>query len=225
MEDGVVKFKKLIIVSLVAMCAFSLAACREVGTDLTTLVVGQDDVRFGNFVWRVLDVQDGKALLLTKDIVELRPYNKTCTIMTWADCDIREYLNGNFITLNFTPGEALKIVETTIDNPDNEWFGTAGCEDTQDQVFLLSIAEVVRYFGDSGQLENGNPDSPYFIDDEYNAARIANFEGTPEWWFTRSPGAEDGRAADVSDVGPLIIYGDCSNAGHGMRPALWVSME
>jgi hypothetical protein len=198
---------------------------QELVTDLANLAAGQDNVKFGNFVWRVLDVQDGKALLLTNDIVELRPYHKSCTKMTWADCDIRTYLNDPFIKLNFSEDEQVKIVETTIDNPDNEWFGTEGCEDTQDKVFLLSIAEVVKYFGDSGQFENGNPESEYFIDDEYNEDRIANFEGAAEWWFTRSPGAEDGRAADISDVGPLIVYGDCLNAGHGMRPALWVSMD
>ena len=198
---------------------------QELVTDLTNLVAGQDNVKFGNFVWRVLDVQDGKALLLTKDIVEKRPYHKSCTKISWADCDIREYLNDPFITLNFSEDERAKIIETTINNPDNEWFGTEGCEDTQDKVFLLSIAEVVKYFGDSGQLYYGNQESEYFIDDEYNEARIATFEGTAEWWFTRSPGAEDGRAGDISDVGPLIVYGDCCNAGHGMRPALWVSME
>ena len=198
---------------------------QELVTDLTNLVAGQDNVKFGDFVWRVLDVQDGKALLLTNDIVEKRPYHKSCTKISWADCDIRKYLNDPFIALNFSEDEQAKIVETTINNPDNEWFGTEGCEDTQDKVFLLSIAEVVKYLGDSGQLENGNPESEYFIDDEYNEARIATFEGTAEWWFTRSPGAEDGRAADISDVGPLIVYGDCCNAGHGMRPALWVSME
>lgn len=194
-------------------------------TDLSTLTVGQEDVQFGNYTWEVLDVQDGKALLLTEDIIEFRPYHKSCTEITWADSDIRSYLNSDFITNSFTEEEQQKIVETAITTPDNEWFNVEGGEDTMDKVFLLSIDEVVRYFGDSGQLENGNPDSEYFIDDEYNEGRIAYNEGVAEWWFLRSPGGEAGRAADMSDVGTIILYGDCTNAGHGTRPALWVSMQ
>ena len=194
-------------------------------TDLSTLTVGQKDVKFGNYTWRVLDVQDGKALLLTEDIIEFRPYHKSCTEITWADSDIRAYLNSDFITNNFSDEEQQKIVETAVTTPDNKWFNVEGGEDTMDKVFLLSIEEVVQYFGDSGQLENGNPDSEYFIDDEYNEGRIAYNEGVAEWWFLRSPGGESGRAADMSDVGTIILYGDCTNAGHGTRPALWVSMQ
>ena len=194
-------------------------------TDLTTLTVGQEDVKFGNYTWKVLDVQDGKALLLTEDIIEFRPYHKSCTEITWADSDIRSYLNSDFITNNFSEEEQQKIIETAVTTPDNEWFNVEGGEDTQDKVFLLSIEEVVKYFGDSGQLENGNPDSEYFIDDEYNEGRIAYNEGVAEWWFLRSPGGEAGRAADMSDVGTIILYGDCTNAGHGTRPALCVSMQ
>src|SRR5699024_11902392 len=53
----------------------------------------------------------------------------------------------------------------------------------------------------------------------YNEGRIAYNEGVAEWWFLRSPGGEAGRAADMSDVGTIILYGDCTNAGHGTRPA------
>lgn len=194
-------------------------------SDFSNLKVEDDNIKFGKFLWRVLDIKDGKALLLTNDIVEGRPYHKSCEQVTWADSTIRDYLNDQFLTSKFTEEEQAKIIESTISNPDNEWFGTKGCEDTQDKVFLLSIEEAVRYFGDSGQLVDMTSESEYFIDDEYNENRIATLDGEPEWWFLRSPGGEDGRAADVSDVGPLIIYGDCTNAGHGIRPALWVTMD
>ena len=199
---------------------------KEVTTsELSNLAIGQDNIKFGKFIWRVLDIKDGKALLLTNDIVEGRPYNKSCELVTWEDSTIRDYLNNQFLTSNFSQEEQGKIIESTITNPDNEWFGTEGGEDTQDKIFLLSIEEAVRYFGDSGQLVDKSSESEYFIDDEYNDARIATLDGEPEWWFLRSPGGEDGRAADVSDVGPLIIYGDCSNAAHGIRPALWVTID
>ena len=65
-------------------------------------------------------------------------------------------------------------------NPNNPWYGTSGGNATTDKVFLLSLDEVVKYFGDSGDLLNkrrkdykGNAvsagDSLY---DEYNDSRI-----------------------------------------------------
>lgn len=220
------KRKKITVVSLIAMMVLIITACQSEPTgDLSSLSVGQDNVQFGPYIWQVLDVQDDKALLITKDIIEKAVYHETYESITWEDCSLREYLNGDFFENSFSDEEKAKIIEVTNPNPDNQWFDTKGGNDTQDKVFLLSIEEVVKYFGDSGQLENGNPDSEYFIDDEYNEGRIAYNEGVAEWWFLRSPGGEAGRAADMSDVGTIILYGDCTNAGHGTRPALWVSMQ
>lgn len=204
----------------------TVTACQsDTSSGLDDLSIGQENVQFGPYSWEVLDVQDGKALLITEDILEMIRFNEEYEAIVWADSSIRKYLNEDFYNENFSDEEKSKIIEVTNSTPDNEWFGTEGGPDTQDKIFLLSIEEVVRYYGDSGQLENGNPDSEYFIDDEYNEGRIAYNEGVAEWWFLRSPGGEAGRAADMSDVGTIILYGDCTNAGHGTRPALWVSMQ
>ena len=232
------KLKKLFVALMAVAMLLMTAACQsgpaasddgageDGATDLSSLTVGQTDVKFGNYTWQVLDVQDGKALLLTEHIIDFRPYNKSCTEVDWAASDIRAYLNGDFITNNFSQEEQQKIVETTVTTPVNPWFNISAGEDTQDKVFLLSIEEAVKYFGDRGQLANGHPDSECFIDDEFNEKRIATTEdGTVEWWFLRSAGGENGRAADMSDMGLLIVYGDCTNAGHGTRPAMWVSMD
>jgi hypothetical protein len=55
--------------------------------------------------------------------------------------------------------------------------------DTDDYIFLLSLEEVVKYFGDSGQLLNGNPNYEHGISDEYNGARIAyTLNGSTSEW-------------------------------------------
>ena len=58
---------------------------------------------------------------------------------------------------------------------------------TKDRIFLLSIEEVVKYFGDSGQFKN-RPKDAYFIEDQYNSARIAeDADGIVFWWWRRPP--------------------------------------
>jgi hypothetical protein len=55
-----------------------------------------DIVRFGDYDWRVLDVQDDKALLLSEKIIEMREYNYDLVDITWETCTLRKYLNESF---------------------------------------------------------------------------------------------------------------------------------
>ena len=34
-----------------------------------------DKIQFGKFIWRVLEIQDGKALIITDKIIEQRSYH------------------------------------------------------------------------------------------------------------------------------------------------------
>ena len=183
-----------------------------------------DVIPFGEWNWRVLDVQDGKALIITENLIEPRPYNVELAEVTWEKCTLREYLNGEFLQ-KFTAEEQRRIAETRVSNPDNLWCGTNGGNNTIDKVFLLSLEEVVKYFGDSGQLQNEPGDKPY-IDDQYNSARIAmDVNGNPWWWWLRSPGFSSGYAASVYDEGYVHVYGFDVIADHlGVRPALWLNL-
>ncbi|MDR0249506.1 MAG: DUF6273 domain-containing protein, partial [Oscillospiraceae bacterium] len=113
-------------------------------------------------------------------------------------------------------------VETLNVNEDNPWYGTPGGEDTMDYIFPLSIGEVVRYFGDSGQLENGSPNGGWHIDDEYNDARMD--AGGNMWWL-RSPGSSSGYATVVNNRGQVSVYGSSvSSFEIRLRPAMWITM-
>jgi ankyrin repeat protein len=54
-------------------------------------------IAFGNYKWRILDVQGGRALILTEDIIEKRRYNEKDEFVTWKTCTLRKYLNGEFL--------------------------------------------------------------------------------------------------------------------------------
>lgn len=191
-----------------------------------SLTAGQRNVQFGPCLWRVLDVQGGRALLLTEKIPEKRPYHSSITAVTWEECALRKYLNGAFLQ-KFSSQEQSRIVPTVNTNPDNSWYGTAGGRNTTDKVFLLSIEEVVKYFGDSGQLWEVIKGRGY-IYDEYKSARIAKYQGEEVWWWLRSPGDSDGYAfgaAYVGRDGTLFVRGtNVDSADGGVRPALWINL-
>ena len=182
-----------------------------------------DIIQFGGYDWRVLEVKDGKALILSDKILTIRPYHPSS--ITWAESELREYLNSAFIEDTFTSEEKTRIAEIRLENQSNQWYGTAGGIQTIDRVFLLSMEEVVKHFGDSGQLRD-RPGNANVIDDEYNLARIAyTTDGTASWWWLRSPGCYGTDAASVLHDGRVDVTGlDVRSDDGGVRPALWLNL-
>jgi hypothetical protein len=197
-----------------------------------TAAVG-DLIEFGGYEWRVLEVSDGKALIMTDKLIGFSTrYHGANEPVTWADCDLRAYLNGAFYN-SFPDADRARIAATQNANNDNPWYddGTRGIggADTTDKIFLLSLEEVVKYFGDSGQLAN-QPQSDVYridnIDDAYNDARIAYDTNGEDWpWWLRSPGASGNGAASVSMDGQIYVRGNEVTSGGYIRPALWLSLD
>jgi hypothetical protein len=227
----------------VAVASGEVAVLNEQGEEIAVLQAGEsgeytnyevgDIVNFGSYSWLVLEVNDGKALLISEYILECRAYNTGWVSTTWAECELRAYLNSEFYH-SFDDGDRAKIAETELTNDNNPRYGTAGGANTSDRIFLLSIGEAERYF--SG-----------------NSARLAyDPSGTSLWWWLRSPGFDSRGAACVADdlgdissladdisnfadnIGDLGDYID-SFGGYisyfgamaltehgGVRPALWV---
>ena len=198
-------------------------------------------IPFGGYNWRILGIQNHAALVITEDIVELRAYHDVYKDTTWADCELRKYLNGEFYD-KFNEINKSKIIPVTNKNPDNPWYGTKGGEDTQDNIFLLSMEEAVcRYFGDSSaKLFNRGTNQKYWFQrkDENNSKRKATFDGSEWWWWLRSPGRVNVKAVYIHGDGNIGIQGNnilrCNinscfhpstgdNRG-GVRPALWLKL-
>jgi hypothetical protein len=205
-------------------------------TDGAKLSVG-DIIKFGAYEWQVLDAKDGKAMLITQDVTHVNiPYNEENTDVTWETCTLRKWLNEEFYN-SFSKEEQGRIVPTANVNDDNQWFETSGGKNTQDRIFLLSIDEIIKYFGDSGDLKNKkgyNWDKYKWIlvnglgsaiVDRFNEKRVAKYNGGAAWWWLRSPGYFGNRAAYVSDFGNVFMNGylvDYVRGIGGVRPALWL---
>ena len=195
-----------------------------------------DKILFGNYEWRVLEVQNNTALIITEYIIEQRAYHNAYKDITWADCSLRKYLNSEFYD-RFTAAEKSRIIPVLNKNPDNQWYGTKGGRDTQDSIFLLSIEETVcRYFGDSSsKLYSPGKNQRYWFErkDKNNSKRIARLESRKEgswWWWLRSPGRVSIKAVYIHGDGNIGIQGNNILKGNisdgeckgGVRPALWL---
>ena len=69
-----------------------------------TLSVG-DTIRFGGlrtFKWKVLDVREDRALIISKKIMFELPYHFEYGSVSWETCDLRAYLNGDFYSIFFS---------------------------------------------------------------------------------------------------------------------------
>lgn len=196
-----------------------------------------DKIIFDKYEWRVLDIQDNMALIITEYIIEQRPYHDAYKDITWADCSLRKYLNDEFYE-KFTAADQARIVPVINKNLDNQWYGSEGGVDTKDSIFLLSIEEVAcRYFGDSSSLLN-NPkkNQRYWFErkDENNSKRSTRLEGVEwnSWWWLRSPGRLNIKAVYIHGDGNIGIQGNNILKGNisdgkclgGVRPALWLKL-
>ena len=208
-----------------------------------------DIIEFNGYDWLVLEVQGNQALIITYRVIASRLYHHTFEAVTWETSEIRLWLNSDFFA-SLSQAYQARIVESYVVNNDNPWSflgwgvhaNTQGGNNTVDRIFLLSIDEVLLYFGDSGLVAQGAAMSAntrhasayeeLFVDrvsDHYNQARrVWNLEGSASWWWLRSPGRSPGRAAIVRSDGDLLIGGYnvfWEGGSIGVRPALWLHLE
>ncbi len=193
---------------------------------------------FGGYTWRILDIKNNAALIITEYIIEQRSYHDAYKDITWADCSLRKYLNGEFYD-KFNTTDKSRIIPVINKNHDNQWYGSNGGADTQDSIFILSIEEAVcQYFGDSSsKLHNPGKNQRYWFQrkDENNSKRIARLEpdkGGIWWWWLRSPGRVNIKAVYIHGDGNIGIQGNNILKGNisdgrctgGVRPALWLKL-
>ena len=189
-----------------------------------------DSYHFGGYEWLVLEVQDQKTLLLSKHVLEERAYHRDSEDVTWETSDIRNYLNGKFYD-SFNETDKARIAETQVKNSNNPWFSAAGGNNTTDKVFLLSLEEVMKYFGDSGQLaDRKRPYNAWWgFSDQYSKARkaVSITKETPwSWWWLRCPGGSNTDAVIVSIGGVISVLGGyVGKENGGVRPAMWINPE
>ncbi len=204
----------VIVISALAVVAAGLAVfiLTRPSMDAPKLSVG-DLYEFGEYdgqkiSWKVLAVEDDRALIISEHILLEKEYNKGLKDITWKECSLRSWLNGEFLDSCFTPEERSIILLSDLENPDNEAFCTEGGDDTKDRIFLLSVDEAEKYFADDDARSAGRP------------GRENN-----RWWL-RTPGYIGCSAVIVFSFGQISDRGNYVNHDNfGVRPAMWIKAE
>lgn len=173
-----------------------------------------------NIEWLILEVTGEKTLVISKYGLDCRQYNAGYTDVTWENWYLRKWLNSTFINLAFSADEMAMIPTVTVSADKNPKYSMNPGEATQDQVFLLSITEANRYFpSDSAR--------------QCKATRYAVAQGVSVnnsngncWWWLRSPGEEQSKAAEVYSDGNIGESGSTiSPNSHAIRPAMWIDLH
>ncbi|MBO4546531.1 MAG: leucine-rich repeat protein, partial [Treponema sp.] len=168
--------------------------------------------------WRVVTDNynsSGKKLLLCENALAAKRWDSSNTRKTWADSELRAWLNDEFYNAAFTSEEKAVIGgQTNVSNApdttrdyhkhdgwnDNTYYN--GCPeindngvDTQDYVFLPSLAETTRNdYGFFYWLPQTSKcyKQRYRVAVDYARAGRLYLSSGQAWWHTRSLGSFDG---------------------------------
>ncbi len=153
--------------------------------------------------WRVLE--SDSLLVISDEGLDVKPYNENLVDITWSECTLRRWLNGEFFEQAFSEQEKTFIKMSNLSNNADPT--------TSDRIFLLSIEEVRRLFTDV--RDRMAKLTEYAVK---NGADV--YAGNTDWWL-RSCGA-NGQYANfvydygaISDQGRRVTYEKCS-----IRPVL-----
>ena len=101
--------------------------------------------------WIVLDVEEHRALLLSRRVLDTMPFNESQKRVPWKGCTLRKWLNKEFYEKAFSAPERSLIAETQLKNDDFIYILKATNTDTTDKIFPLSFAELHAYCGVEGE--------------------------------------------------------------------------
>ena len=211
--------KKVISLVLLLVLAASLGCAQAEA--LNNATVGST-VTFGNYEqgngqvpieWIVLDRQEDRALLLSKCALDAKPFHEVeDRNVTWAECTLRAWLNGDFYNSAFSDEERARIVQVTN--------ATANAPDTQDCVFLLSLDELNAYFPD--EASRTADATEYAV---AQGGRVSRETGKTYWWLRTKTTPEDA-VLMVRYDGAVNEFGDSMEADiYTVRPAVWVNVS
>ena len=178
---------------------------------------GREDIE-----WIVLAKDGNKALVISKYALDCKQYHPSMSGITWETCSLREWLNGPFLNA-FRVEERNSILDSTVTADKNPSYSTSPGNDVTDKVFLLSIAEVNKYFR-SDEARTCAP-TAYAKAQGVWMSRSDSTGGRAACWWLRSPGSLSDHAALVHGSGYVDINGrGVFNILGGVRPALWIDL-
>lgn len=194
--------------------------------------------------WRVLSKNGNDVFLLADIGLDNQRYHNTTTTVTWENCILRTFLNNEFLNSAFSLSEQKEIINSTVKNKNNPYYGTRGGNNTVDKVYLLSLDEVMNFEYGFNTDENEFDEARCTKLSDYayamGALKSTEMDGYCYWWL-RSPGnnfyGDDVYGVASSDntsyASTLVGYcGEVDYEGHlvdnyenAVRPALHFNLS
>lgn len=178
--------------------------------------------------WEILWEENGRILLVSKYLLDAKPYNTEDEKVTWETCSLRAWLNNDFINTAFDASERAQILTVTNTNLDNAYNGREGGNDTEDKVFCLSVDEILEIYKFDEWDESSQ--RGYSQEARAKSTQYARNNGAhAEWngWWLRTPGYNARRESYVGYDGAAGWRYNCDdNLGTvGVRPAIYLSVD
>ncbi len=177
----------------------------------------------------------GSSILVSNDILAAHRYAEL--LNGYEASEIREFLNGEFLSQAFTSSQKRKISVTEVDNSAEStsdarrsWNGTGtnsyASSPTNDRVFLLSEAEVTNEdWGFKGCREDDDERMRYPTDYALAIGAYRKADKDTGWYWLRSPyySQNDCYALAVTATGFAYNFGHVGDVSGGVAPAITIS--
>ena len=151
--------------------------------------------------------------------------------MMWGECDLRTWMNEDFVNEAFCPEELSVIAKSKI----RTIYDRKGKDNyhiiTEDRVFALSKREVKKYFiNNADRMATVTPYANKQLGDikrriikNSNNAHSSIFDEANVWWL-RWVGYSLDSASYIRGDGSVDKYGTDVDAFVFVRPALWIKL-
>lgn len=159
--------------------------------------------------------------------LDCKLYHHEKADITWENCDLRKWLNGEFFRNAFSEEEQKKIVLTKLVNDSNPEYGTSGGNSTEDRVFCLSLEEAKSLF-DGDEARKCVPTS-YAAEKGCDKSKISLVDGRGccSWWL-RTPNRTQKDVLTTDEHGRLgsgtLYVWDIDSKSIAVRPVIWVNL-
>lgn len=164
--------------------------------------------------WIPLRVTDDSILIVTLKGIDTMPFDSDdCD---WEDSELREWMNGDFIRGAFNDEERKLIVRCKIRSNTYNWREElVSHNDTEDEVFALSVEEVETLFRNSDEMKAEAT--------EYAIRKgVYHSDNVCWYWWMRNPGREPDCTMNCRDFDYVDKDGkERSEQGVAVRPALY----
>lgn len=190
-----------------------------------------DFVTFGHYDgkpidWIILGSNGDTYLLISKYILDARPYDTSHEELKWENSDLRQWLNEDFYNQAFDDEEKTRIIATSpYDRRPNLTQTIAGTDtivypedDVLDKVFLLTTYEAKDYFrNDTARAGKATAEAKGKIKSSVNSEKCI-------WWLSSL--GNNGSSSFVDETGHITVSeGIPTAANYGVRPVIVMTTD